>query len=71
MNDKKSIRVVPPKHEWRASIRSTAKKVRPYRASTIICVLENPANLLNVGSVIRTVNALGISKIYIVGDFNQ
>jgi tRNA (guanosine-2'-O-)-methyltransferase len=31
-------------------------------------VLENPGNLMNVGAIIRTVDALGVSKLYVVCD---
>jgi tRNA (guanosine-2'-O-)-methyltransferase len=40
------------------------------RCNTCICVLENPANFTNVGTVLRNVNAMGIAKLYIVDGRN-
>ncbi len=47
-------------------IRVKADAVRPYRCNTLICVLENPQNSANVGTVMRNINALGIGKLYVV-----
>lgn len=40
------------------------------RCNTCICVLENPANFTNVGTVLRNVNAMGIAKLYVVDGRN-
>jgi tRNA (guanosine-2'-O-)-methyltransferase len=50
----------------RPGIRSKADTVRPHRCNTLICVLENPQNSANVGTVMRNINALGIGKLYVV-----
>lgn len=40
------------------------------RCNTCICVLENPANFTNVGTVLRNVNAMGVSKLYVIDGRN-
>ncbi|MBI4130549.1 hypothetical protein HY468_04485, partial [Candidatus Roizmanbacteria bacterium] len=32
-----------------------------------ICVLENPTDIVNIGSAIRNISAFGVEKLYIVG----
>ncbi len=34
----------------------------------LIAVIESPDNILNIGSIVRNVNALGVEKVYIVTD---
>jgi len=43
--------------------RRYAKK---HRLRTLVCVLEDPKTVANIGSIIRSVNAFGVSKLYIV-----
>ena len=47
--------------------RKRADKAKKLRCTTLICVLENPINPGNVGSVIRNIDVLGVSKLYIIG----
>jgi tRNA G18 (ribose-2'-O)-methylase SpoU len=47
-------------NERKPRIRRIADKVSKERAKTLIAVLENPGNLMNVGAIIRTVDALGV-----------
>ncbi len=37
---------------------------------TLICVLENPTNIGNVGAIVRTANCLGVAKIYVIDSHN-
>ena len=50
----------------RPSVRQRANKIKKERCRTLIAVLENPKTIENIGSVIRNVDALGISKLYVV-----
>lgn len=60
----------PVAKRGRTGVREKADATRPFRCNTLICVLENPQNIANIGTVIRNINALGIGKLYIV-DSNQ
>ncbi len=50
----------------RASVRKRAAEIKPFRCKNLIAVLENPADVKNIGTVIRNVNALGVEKVYVV-----
>jgi len=50
----------------RASVRKRAEEIKAFRCKNLIAVLENPADIKNIGTVIRNVNALGVEKVYIV-----
>lgn len=50
----------------KTSARQRADEIKPYRCKNLIAVLENPHNIINIGTVIRNVNALGVEKAYIV-----
>jgi tRNA (guanosine-2'-O-)-methyltransferase len=54
----------------RTTLRQRADKAKLTRCNTLIAVLENPKTIENVGSVIRNVDALGVSKLYVVDEFN-
>jgi tRNA (guanosine-2'-O-)-methyltransferase len=54
----------------RYKLREKANASTEKRCNTLICVLENPSNMQNVGSVIRNINALGASKLYVVDGKN-
>lgn len=50
----------------KTSVRKKAEVAKKKRARTLVCVLENPANVENVGAVIRNIDALGVTKLYVV-----
>jgi tRNA (guanosine-2'-O-)-methyltransferase len=50
----------------RASVRSRANAVKPFRCKNLIAVIEDPADIKNIGTVIRNADALGVEKVYIV-----
>ncbi|WP_215846178.1 RNA methyltransferase, partial [Acidithiobacillus caldus] len=50
----------------RPSLRQRATRVRALRCKRLIAVVENPADIRDIGSFIRNVNALGVDKAYIV-----
>lgn len=54
------------KAESKKSVRDRAKAIKPFRCKNLIAVLENPADVKNIGSVIRNANALGVEKVYVV-----
>jgi len=51
-------------------VRKRADAIRPYRCKNLIAVIEGPGDILNIGTVIRNVNALGVEKAYIVDPGN-
>jgi len=59
MNDETSKKSKP-------GVRKRAKAIKPFRCKHLIAVLEWPHDMLNIGTVIRNVNAMGVEKIYIV-----
>lgn len=48
------------------SVRKRAKAIKPFRCQNLIAVLENPSDIVNIGSVIRNANAMGVEKVYVV-----
>jgi len=50
----------------RKSVRKRANEIKNFRCKNLIAVLENPADIRNIGTVIRNVNALGVEKVYVV-----
>lgn len=54
----------------KSSVRQRADKIKPYRCKNLITVLECPSNFMNIGAVIRNVNALGVEKVYIIDPRN-
>ena len=54
------------KHQSKKSVRTRANAIRPYRCKNLIAVIENPADVKNIGTIIRNVNALGVEKVYVI-----
>lgn len=54
----------------KASLRARAEAVKDFRCKNLIAVIEHPDNVLNIGSIIRNVNALGVEKIYVITNQN-
>jgi tRNA (guanosine-2'-O-)-methyltransferase len=50
----------------RTSVRKRADEIRAYRCRNLVAVLEDPSDMINIGTVIRNVNALGVEKAYVV-----
>ena len=50
----------------RNRIRDRANAIKPHRCRNLIAVLECPRDRVNIGTVIRNVNALGVEKVYVV-----
>jgi tRNA (guanosine-2'-O-)-methyltransferase len=48
------------------SVRTRADAIKPFRCKNLIAVIENPADMKNIGTVIRNANALGVEKVYVV-----
>jgi tRNA (guanosine-2'-O-)-methyltransferase len=48
------------------SVRQRADEIKPYKCKNLIAVIENPADIINIGTIIRNVNALGVEKAYII-----
>lgn len=48
------------------SVRVKADAIKPFRCKNLIAVIEDPADVKNIGTVIRNVNALGVEKVYVV-----
>ena len=49
-----------------SSLRKKANHASSLRCDTLICVIENPSNIENIGTVLRNIDALGISKLYVI-----
>lgn len=50
----------------KSSARKRADKIKDYRCKNLIAVIENPKNIINIGTIVRNVNALGVDKTYII-----
>lgn len=50
----------------RRKVRERAKAIKPFICKNLIAVIEDPADIKNIGTVIRNVNALGVEKVYVV-----
>jgi len=50
----------------RSSVREKANAIKEFRCKNLIAVLEDPADMRNIGTVLRNVNALGVEKAYVV-----
>jgi tRNA (guanosine-2'-O-)-methyltransferase len=50
----------------KTTVRVRADAIKQFRCKNLIAVLENPADIQNIGTVIRNVNALGVEKVYVV-----
>lgn len=48
------------------SVRAKADAIKPFLCKNLIAVIEDPADIKNIGTVIRNVNALGVEKVYVV-----
>ncbi|WP_444938548.1 TrmH family RNA methyltransferase [Microbulbifer sp. JMSA002] len=55
----------------KSDARKRANQIKPYRCKNLICVLEYPMDMKNIGTVIRNVNALGVEKTYIIDPRNS
>jgi tRNA (guanosine-2'-O-)-methyltransferase len=56
----------PEEPARKSSARQRADAIKPYRCRNLIAVLEDPHDIVNIGAVIRNVNALGVEKAYVV-----
>ena len=50
----------------KSSARLRADAIKAYRCRNLIAVIEDPYDMVNIGTVIRNVNALGVEKTYVV-----
>lgn len=50
----------------RASVRNRADAIKSFQCKNLIAVIEDPADIRNIGTVIRNANALGVEKVYVV-----
>lgn len=55
-----------PTKVGKSSARKRADAVKAYRCKNLIAVIENPTDIVNIGTVIRNVDALGVDKTYII-----
>lgn len=56
------------KQKSKPMLRARADKIKDFRCKNLITVIENPHDIVNIGTIIRNVNALGVEKTYIVTD---
>ena len=50
----------------KSSARLHADDIKSYRCKNLIAVIEDPRDIVNIGAVIRNVNALGVEKAYVI-----
>lgn len=50
----------------RKSLREKANRASVFRSRTLVCVVENPKFIQNLMGIIRTAEALGIGKVYVI-----
>lgn len=50
----------------KSSLREKANIASVYRSRTLVCVVENPNLINNLMGIIRTAEALGVGKIYVI-----
>ncbi|WP_245824781.1 TrmH family RNA methyltransferase [Sphingomonas azotifigens] len=55
-----------PGGKQKSSARMRADAIKDFRCKNLIAVIENPADIKNIGTIIRNVNALGVEKVYVV-----
>ena len=55
----------------KSNLRIKADSLKTSRCKNLIAVLENPSALINIGAVIRNVNALGVEKVYVIDKDNS
>ena len=54
------------KKSQKESVRKRADEIKDFRCKNLIAVIEDPADIKNIGTIIRNVNALGVEKVYVV-----
>ncbi len=54
----------------KSSARQRADLIKPFRCKNLIAVIEDPKDIVNIGTVIRNVNAMGVEKVYVVDPRN-
>lgn len=64
MTDEIEIEISVEKQK--SSARKRADAIKDFRCKNLIAVIENPADIKNIGTIIRNVNALGVEKVYVV-----
>ncbi len=50
----------------KSTVRQRADKIKLYKCKNLIAVIENPNDIVNIGTIIRNVNALGVEKAYVI-----
>lgn len=55
-----------PENTKKTSIRRRANAIKPYICKNLIAVIEEPHDMVNIGTVIRNVNALGVDRTYVI-----
>jgi len=52
----------------KSSLRVRADQAKQLRCRTLICVLENPSNVNNLATIMRNIDALGVSRLYVISN---
>lgn len=50
----------------KASLRRKAERASVYRSRTLVCVVENPKHTANLMGIVRTAEAIGVGKVYVI-----
>ena len=68
VNDINDIDISAP--SIKKSLRVKADYAKEKRCNTLICVIENPKFIANISTIVRNINTLGVSKLYVVDSSN-
>ena len=49
------------------AVRERIREIKHLQNKNFICVLENPTDIVNIGSAIRNISAFGVTKLYVIG----
>jgi len=58
----------PPR---RVQLKQKTRRAKQHRCTSVVCVLENPSSDSNIGSVMRSVEAFGMGRMYIISSVYQ
>ena len=71
MDETSLLSIEPVDTSPKSSLRVRADQAKQLRCRTLICVLENPSNLNNLATIMRNIDALGVSRLYVISNDNQ
>ena len=52
----------------KSSIRNRANEIKLMRCRNLVAVIENPRDSINIGTIVRNIDALGVEKTYVIDE---